>query len=273
MAEESKLRECSYFLVRYVPDALREEFLNIGVFLHSPAENFLDCLFTDDIRRIKRFHPQADTGLLRELQAYFEDQIKEHEGDLDGYLREMQESFSNLIQVTSPRACLVAEPQAEMQELFARYVGARLTGPPAQDTRMRIKQHLTDALRRHGVLEHPQFEKRVPAERWTHKGDPLCFDFGYRPLQIEGKPNGHAKLIHALSLRRDNEIAHVLANTIRYVRGREPADLTAVVEGLPVADDPTALHSERILLDAEIRLQPLSGVEAFAQSVRAELPV
>jgi len=231
MAEESKLRECSYFLVRYVPDVAREEFLNIGVFLHSPAEEFLDCLFTDDIRRIKRFHPQADTELLRELQSYFEQQIKEHESDLSGYIREMQESFSNLIQVTLPRACLVAEPQAEMQDLFARYVGARQAGPPAQDTRMRVKQRLTEALRRQGVLDHPNLEKRVPAEPWTHKGDPLCFDFGYRPLQVEGKPNGHIKLIHALSLARDNEIAHVLANTIRYVRGKEPAELTAVVEG------------------------------------------
>jgi len=271
MTEESKLRECSYFLVRYVPDSAREEFLNIGVFLHSPGEEFLDCLFTDDMRRIKRFHPEADTQLLRELQSYFEQQIKEHETDLNGYTREMQESFSNLIQVTPPRPCLAAEPQAEIQELFARYVGARRAGPLAQDTRMRIKHRLTEALRRHGVLEHPRFEKRVPAGKWTHEGDPLCFDFGYRPWQVEGKPNGHIKLIHALSLSRDEETAHVLANTIGYVRKKEPAELTAVVEALPAATDQRGRYSERILLDAEIRLQPLAGIEPFVQSVRAEL--
>jgi len=271
MTEENKLRACSYFLVRYVPDVAREEFLNIGVFLHSPEEEFLDCLFTDDFHRVKRFHPQADMELLRELQPHFEQQIKEHESGLDGYIREMQESYSNLIQVTPPRTCLLSEPQTQLQDLFARYVGARLAGPPPQDTRMRIKQRLKDAFRREGVLDHKLFERRIPAEQWTQKGDPFCFDFGYRPLQIAGKPNGHIKLIHALSLRRDNEIAHVLANTIRYVRRKEAADLTAVVEGLPEPGDETASHSQRILLDAQINLRPLAVVDAYAQSVRREL--
>ncbi len=271
MSEATPLKPCSYFLVRYVPNLAREEFLNIGLFLHSPEEQFLDCLFTDDLRRIKRFHPQADTELLRELQPHFEQQIKEHEDHLEEFLREMQEAYSNLIQVTPPHACLLREPQAEMPALFARYVGARLAGPPPQDTRMRIRQRLTDAFRRQGVLELKGFEKRVPASQWTEKGDPFCFDFGYRPLYLEGKPNGHTKLVHALSLKRDNEVAHVLANTLRYVRQREPAELTAVVEGLPAPGDEAALHAQRVLLDAEARLQPLAEVDAYARSVRAEL--
>lgn len=271
MSEATPLKPCSYFLVRYVPNLAREEFLNIGLFLHSPEEQFLDCLFTDDLRRIKRFHPQADGELLRELQAHFEQQIKEHEDRLEEFLREMQESYSNLIQVTPPRPLLLREPQAEMPGLFERYVGVRLAGPPLQDTRMRIRQRLTDAFRHWEVLDLPRFEKRVPASQWTEKGDPFCFDFGYRPLASGGKPNGHVKLIHALSLKRDNEIAHVLANTLRYVRRREPAELTAVVEGLPAPDDEAALHSQRILRDAEVELQPLAGIDAFAQSVRAEL--
>jgi hypothetical protein len=271
MTSEGKLKECSYFVVQYVPDVTRGEFLNIGLFLHSPEEDFLDCLFTDDLHRVKRFHPHADMELLRELQSYFEQQIKEHESDLEAYIREMQESLSNLVQVTPPRTCLAAEPQAEMQDLFARYVGARLAGPPPQDTRMRIKQRLTDALRRHGVLD--RLEKRIPAEQWTHQGDPFCFDFGYRPEQVATKPNGHIKLIHAHSLSRDQlgHEAHLLANTVRYVRQKEPARLTVVVEGLPAPEDETPSHSQRILLDADITIQPLAGVDGFAQAVRAEL--
>lgn len=271
MVEENKLRECSYFLVRYVPDLPREEFLNIGVFLHSPAENFLDCLFTDDIRRIKRFHPQADTELLRELQSYFEEQIKEHESDLDGYVREMQESFSNLIQVTSPRPCLVAEPQAEMQELFARYVGARLTGPPAQDTRMRIKQRLTDAFRRQGLLDLKLFERRVEAQQWTGKGDPFCFDFGYRPVQVAGKPDGHVRLIHTYSLSRDYELVKALKWTFDRVLEKELADLTLAHEDPPTPLDDVVLSSQSILRHERIHLVPVSRFDAYAQSVRAEL--
>ncbi len=269
MAEEIKLKECSFFLVRYVPDLVRDEYLNIGLFLHSPQERYLGCMFTDDFRRIKRFHPQADLELLRELQQHFEQEIDEQETDLEGYIRLMQDSFSNLIQVTSPRPCLLHEPQTEIQDLFSRYVGPRVSGPPPQDTRLRIKQRLTSAFVRAGIWE--RLEKRISAEQWTHKGDPFTFDFGYRPVQVAGKPNGHVKFVHALSLKRDNEIAHVLANTIRYVRQREPAGLTAVVEGLPAPGDKTASHSQRILLDAEISLLPLSEIDSYAQSVRQEL--
>ncbi len=271
MADETQLRPCSFFLVRYVPDIVRDEGLNIGLFLYSPQEEYLDCLFTDDFRRIRAFHPQADLELLRELPKHFEQEIKERESKLEDYVREMQESYANVIQVTSPRSCLASDPQTQMQDLFARYVGTRAAAGLEQDTRMRIKQRLTDLLKRHGVLDHPAFEKRIPAAQWTGAGDPFAFDYGYRPLQVEGRPNGHIKFIHALSLKRDIDLAHVLANTLRYVREKEPADLTAVIEGLPAPSDETALHSQRILEDARIALQPLAGLDDYAQSVRKEL--
>jgi len=44
MMDESDLKSCSYYLVRYVPHAEREEFVNIGLLLYSPVEQFLDCL-------------------------------------------------------------------------------------------------------------------------------------------------------------------------------------------------------------------------------------
>ena len=270
MAEEAQLKSCSFFLVRYVPDIVRDEGLNIGLFLYSPQEDYLDCMFTEDFRRIRSFHPAADLDLLRELPRHFEDEIRKRENQLADYVREMQENYANLIRVTSPRTCLAADPQAEMQNLFARYVGARSATELAQDTRMRIRQRLTDALGRHGVLNH--IEKRIPAAQWTSAGDPFTFDFGYRPIVAGGKPNGHVKFLHALSLKRDNDLAHVLANImVNYVRKKEPAELTAVVEGLPQPGDETALHSQRILADAQIALQPLSGVDQYVQSIRREL--
>jgi hypothetical protein len=136
---------------------------------------------------------------------------------------------------------------------------------------MRIKQRLNDALQRGGVLE--RLEKRIPARRWTHEGDPFAFDFGYQPLLVEGKPDGHIRFIHALSLKRDNDIATVLKDRILKVRAREPAELTAVVEALPAAGDATARSTRTILEEAAIRLQPLAGVDAFAQSIRRELMI
>jgi len=271
MAEEDKLIPCSYYVVRYVPHAEREEFLNIGLLLHSAEEQFLDCLFSRDFRRVKRFHPQADMEFLRELQGYFEQQIQQHEDNLQGFLDEMQQSLSHLIQLAPARPVLTAEPQAQLQRLFERLVGKRQADLPAADTRMRIKQRLVEALRRARVFSDKRFEKRIPAEPLTHPGNPFHFDFGYRPLVAGGKPNGHLKLIHALSLRRDHELASVLSLTMGYVRSKQPAELTAIIEGWPPRGDKTAGHSYRILQDAEIAMRPVAEVDGFATSISNEL--
>jgi hypothetical protein len=271
MADENSLKPCAYYLVRYVPHAEREEFLNIGLLLHSAEEQFLDCLITRDLRRIKRFHPQVDLEFLRALQGYFEQQIQQHEDDLPGFLEGMQQSLSHVIQLAPARPILTAEPQAQLQELFARLVDNGQADFPTADTRMRIKLRLVEALRHARVLGDPRFEKRIPAEPLTHPGDPFHFDFGYRPLLAAGKPNGHLKLIHALSLHRDHELASVLALTLGYVRERQAAELTAIIEGWPAPADKTAGHSFRILKDADIAMRPLAEVEAFATSIRHEL--
>jgi hypothetical protein len=271
MADEGSMKACCYYLVRYVPHAEREEFLNIGLFLHSPEEQFLDCLITRDLRRITRFHRRADLEFLRDLQSHFEQQIQQHEDNLQGFLDEMQQSLSHVIQLAPACPVLAAEPRAQLQQQFERLVGKRQADSPEVDTRMRIKQRLVEALRRARVFDDKRFEKRIPAEPLTHPGDPFHFDFGYRPPMAAGKPNGHLKLIHALSLHRDHELASVLSLTMGYVRSKQPAELTAIIEGSPARGDKTAGHSYRILRDAEIAMRPLAEVDAVAKSIRNEL--
>jgi len=272
MVEDIKLKECSYFLVRYVPDVVKGEFINIGVFLFCPAEQFLDCLFSDDSRRVKRFHPQADTEFFKLLQADFEDQIKKREEDLEGYVREMQQSYSNLIQLSQPRTCLTADLTAQLQDLFGRYVGARLAGPAKQDTRMRIKQRMTDSLRRYGVFEHESFEKRIPASQWTGAGDPFVFDFGYKPPETAGKPNGCVKLIHTHSLEKDDpKLVEALAWTFQRVLEKESSDLTVGHEDNPDQNNPQVRFSLGVLQHEHIHLVPVSDFDKYAQTIRAEL--
>jgi hypothetical protein len=271
MTNDQSLKACSYYLVRYVPHAEREEFLNIGLLLHSPEDQFLDCLFTRDFRRVRRFHRQADLEFLRDLQNDFEQQIQQHEDNLQAFLEGMQQSLSHVIQLAPARPVLATEPQAQLPQLFERLVGQLQADFPAADTRMRIKQRVVQALRLARVFNDKRFEKRVPAEPLTHPGNPFHFDFGYRPPMASGKPNGHLKLIHVLSLHRDHELASVLSLTMGYVRSKQPAELTAIIEAWPARGDRTASHSLRILRDAEIALRPLAEVDTFAASIREDL--
>ncbi len=271
MVDESNLKSCSYYLVRYVPHPEREEFLNIGLLLYSAEEQFLDCLMTGDFRRVKRLHPQADLEFLRNLQAHFEQEIQAHEDHLEGFLDVMEHSLSHVIQLAPERPVVAAEPRKQLLQLFEQLVDSRRADSPVTDTRMRIKHQLVESLRRAHVFEHSGFEKRIPAAPLTHAGNPFHFDFGYRPPLSAGKPNGHLKLVHALSLHRDFELASVLALTMGYVRSKRPAELTAIVDALPEKSHKTAAHSARILADAQIAMRPLSEVDAFAESIHDEL--
>ncbi len=267
MAAEANLKDCTFFLVRYVPDLVRDEVLNIGVFVHSPEDRYLGCQFTDDFRRIKSFHRQADLELLRELQQHFEEEIDRRGDDWEQYVRSLQE-YSNLIQVTEPHACRLRDPVTEIHDLFARYVGGRIGGRPPDNTRLRIKHRLTAALMRVGVWE--RMEKRVRASTWTHPRDTFTFDYGYTSFRAAGKPDGHIKFIHALSQARDATLAKELVYTLDHVRRKERAELTAVVEDVPESDL-DASHTRGILEEGGISIQLLSGLEDYALSVRREL--
>ena len=271
MVEDSELKQCQYFLVRYVPDVVKQEFINIGLFLYCDAEQFLDCMFSDDFRRITRFHAQADTEFLKELQPHFKQQIAEHKEDLEGFIREMQKSYSNLIQLSPCQPCLTADLRAQLQDLFKQYVGARITGATEQAARRRIKHRMTEALRRYGVLDHKLFEKRIPASRWSGAGDTFVFDFGYKPLEQAGKPNGRLKLIHTLSLERDSELAKALKLTFDRVLVKGPSHLTVGHEDILDPDNDVVRFSKDILHHECIRLLPVSGFDDYAQHIRAEL--
>ncbi len=274
MAEDSELKQCQYFLVRYVPDVVKQEFINIGLFLFCEAEKFLDCLFSDDFQRITRFHAQADTEFLKELQLHFKQQIAEHQEDLEGYIQEMQQSYSNLIQLSPCQPCLTADLHAQLQDLFNRHVGARLTGAAEQAeqaARRRIKHRMTESLRRFGVLDHKSFYKNLDASLWTGAGDPFVFDFGYKPLEHAGKPNGRLKLIHTLSLQRDEELAKALMWTFDKVLKKEPCDLTIGHEDILGLDNALVRFSKDILQHERVSLVPVSGFDEYAQSIHAEL--
>jgi hypothetical protein len=134
-----------------------------------------------------------------------------------------------------------------------------------------VKQKLTAAFSLAGIWG--KLERRIPASTWTHPGDPFTFDYGYKPLLVDGKPNGHLQFIHAISLKHDAELAKVLVYTLERVRRKEAAQLTAVVEALADQGDKRAGLSQRILEDGDIAIQPVVGVVELAQQVRQELMI
>jgi hypothetical protein len=145
-------------------------------------------------------------------------------------MKALEENFSNVLQITGPKACLAVSVSAEMDELSRLYVESRkLREARRQSGRQAIATSMRKQFETAGVWN--LMRKRIQASLYTQAGDPLRIDCGYRP-------NGVVRMFQAVSLEGDLEAAKVLAfSAPQLVDGvarveRATLELTAIVEPL-----------------------------------------
>jgi len=56
----SPLLSYEYVALRCVPRVDRDEFINVGVVIHSQSADFLECAFSLDPQRLRSFSPHVD---------------------------------------------------------------------------------------------------------------------------------------------------------------------------------------------------------------------
>src|SRR5260370_24401902 len=72
-------KACAYRILRYAPNLVRDEWVNIGVLVFDPGtgERRLRLIEEqDEYNRVRRLHPQADETLLRALRDDLEDRFQ-----------------------------------------------------------------------------------------------------------------------------------------------------------------------------------------------------
>jgi hypothetical protein len=171
-------RACEFFLVRYVPDRVKNEFVNIGVLLREDgrADDTL-VRFTRDWSRVRCVDPEADISMLEGL----EEEVRRLLGTRGAAAMKMiEDSFSHDVQVTGGKGYLAESLPAGVEELMRMYVeppkreaGTRKSGRQAIHAKMRNqfdRVEVWDLMR-----------KRIAAADYTRPGDPLRIDCGYRP--------------------------------------------------------------------------------------------
>ena len=70
-------RACAYRVLRYTPNLVRDEWVNIGVLVFDPhtGERRLRLIEEpEEYARVRRLHPRADEELLRALARLFRDE-------------------------------------------------------------------------------------------------------------------------------------------------------------------------------------------------------
>lgn len=223
--------QCEFFLVRYVPDTVKDEFVNIGVVLREAGRPETALVrFTRDWNRVRCVDPEADTGMLEALEHEVRERLSGGSAETVPMMKALEENFSNILRITGPKACLAVSVSAEIDELSRLYVESRkLREARRQSGRQAIATSMRKQFEAAGVWN--LMRKRIQASLYTQAGDPLRIDCGYRP-------NGVVRMFQAVSLEGDLEAAKVLAfSAPQLVDGvarveRATLELTAIVEPL-----------------------------------------
>jgi len=266
---------CEFFVVRYVPDAVKGEFVNIGVVLREAGrEDSVQVRFTRDWSRVRCLDAGADVDMLEALEGELGSRLREGESGMRPLMAVLEDSFSNSVQVSPARACLAESVPAEMDLLLRMYVEPMKV---KQERRMRGRLAIAGAMRRDferaGVWG--LMRKRIAASTYTRQGDPMRIDCGYRP-------NGVVKMFQAVSLESDVEAAKVLAYSFPELRSGvqrvEDArlELTAVVESVRGMSDESAegyRFGVEAMERAEIRVMTVNDLPRIAESARRELRI
>jgi len=74
--------QCRFFTLRYAPDAVKNEFINVGLVLLPPAGG-AQVRFTRDWSRVLCLDPDADMEMLQALESDLRSQLREMNGDHD----------------------------------------------------------------------------------------------------------------------------------------------------------------------------------------------
>lgn len=268
---------CEFFLVRYVPDAVKNEFVNIGVLLREAGRaETARVRFTRDWGRVRCMDPDADTAMLEALEGEIAQRLTLGENDFKPVMGVLEDSFSNAVQMSESRAVLAESLPLEMEQLMRLYVESAHEKTTRKRTgRTALAAAMRSQFEHAGVWE--LLRKRIPASLYTRPGDPLKIDCGYRP-------NGVIRMFQAVSLEGDLEAAKVLALAAPSLRegvGRiegATLDLAAIVEPLrQVSEEEDGIERYRFGVETmesqSIRVLTANDLERVAETVRRELRV
>ena len=259
----------TYRVLRYTPNLVRDEWVNVGILLEDPAHQRLAARLAEEpgeIARVRRLHPAADEELLRALPRDLEAEIAAA-ADPTALLAKLDATLSNVLQFGSPRGVLAEDFDAEMDRLYRYHVAppprAGRAAGLLENTRAWIRTRVNAILRRNRILA--RMERGVRVAEFTQPGDPLRLDYGYRY-------NGTRGYLHALSLGRDPTQAKVLAFTAAAMRAKFPmSDFTAITEREPDPASDRYQFIVRLLAQEKIEVVPVGRLDAFANRLRPRL--
>ena len=265
--QSPEARACAYRVVRYTPNLIRDEWVNIGVLVFDPATGERRLRLIEDpgeFARVRRLHPGADEALLRALRDDMEKQFDAaRNGDWRALMAKWDETLSNALQLAPQKGVLAGDLDAELERLYGDYVAppAARAGPAERTgSRGAIRGYCNQVWRQARLWE--RIAKAIRVDEFTFPGDPMKLDYGYQR-------NGTRGFVQALSVTRDPGDAKLLAYTAERVRGKISAsEFTAVTDVALAAENERHRFVRDTLRDAGIEAVPQDGFAVWVAKLK-----
>jgi hypothetical protein len=217
-------RACAYRVLRYTPNLVRDEWVNIGVLLFDPASGARRLRLIgeeEEYRRVRRLHPSADEALLRALRDDLEDRFQSANGSAQAgagwqeLLAKWDQTLSNALQLAPQKGVFAADLDAELERLYADHVAPEHTAARvgAPGSRAQVRWYCGQVFRQAQLWE--RLEKSVRVGEYTFPGDPMRLDYSYRR-------NGTRGFVQTLSVSRAPADAKLLAYTAERIAEKAP---------------------------------------------------
>ncbi|MEJ8547141.1 DUF3037 domain-containing protein [Brevibacillus borstelensis] len=140
---------CKFVVVKYMPSSIKQEVVNIGVIIHSPALNELKIKFLDYDPRVKHFLSEVQYAEFRAFRRMFNKHIRDLKTQLfdpllemrlddENYLEKLHEQLVRPFFVTKPQIIFCTEIDLQLENLYSNLV----LNPDEQKTKQKslIKQ-------------------------------------------------------------------------------------------------------------------------------------
>jgi len=277
-------RTLAYRVLRYTPNLVRDEWVNIGVLVfdpHSGERRMRLIEEPEEYARVRRLHPRADEELLRALRDDLEDrfltakQLFTGNGTADKaangqasadwmkLLGKWDETLSNALQLAPQKGVHADDLDAETERLYADHValqrGAGRVGAPG--SRGAIRSYCAQVFKQARLWE--RLQKSLPAAEFTFSGDPMRIDYGYRR-------NGTRGFLQTLSVSRAPGDVKSLAYTVERIRNKvEASEFTAVTDVHLIAENERHQFVRETLREAGVEAVPLEGLAVWTAKMRA----
>jgi hypothetical protein len=227
--------------------------------------------------------------MLEALEGEIAERLRLGAADTKPVLALLEDTLSNAVQISAPRASLAESMAAEMEQLMRMYVEPlRVKQERRRSGRAAIAASMRNEFERAGVWG--LMRKRIAASLYTRPGDPMKIDCGYK-ASADGDAGSLIRMFQAVSLEGDVEAAKGFAYSAPQLREgverveRARLELTAVVEpvgrpgdrdqGPGTSEEDEALERYRFGVEAmereAIRVVTVSDLARVAEAARVDL--